>query len=906
MSVANQIDVPMLRRQRSFIDKLRRGLFLPLLMLFLGLLLSVVASVFVALNQQHLSGQYVTVQRDIDTILSSMVDQETGLRGYITTNNELFLQPYDAGRPQYLTAVQQLKDVIQGYGFGNTATALSVVESSAANWYDTFAQTQINIMKSGNLALARSESINARGKALFDRFRTALTQLQVNANIDNANLQFLSNITTISVIGLIIVLSLVTIIFFWRTFNRLTTSFHGQLAILNETTTRFGSGDFHARVGGLNDVELDRFGQTFNRMADILQERQDALKDRDVLESVLQLNMVLTKSFNLDILAQEFLQHLLSLLDLQLGALYLQEQDGQRLRLFAAQGLYQRVLETEFQVGEGVVGRVAQSREAFYLAPKQEQSGETFYIKTLLGAVLPNSLYHIPLVAGEDVLGVLCVGSVYPMNENARNVLNVVSSNLANAISNTRAYQRVEEQADELTRRSLEQEQTNKALRRQRDDLRVLNIALEEANRARSQFLSTMSHELRTPLTSIIGFSQILLRGADITPLSHRQKSNIERILKNGQHLLSLINDVLDLAKIEAGRMDINYRQVHLQELLTTLVEETQSLIIERGLRLNMHVEPEVAMLETDPVKLRQIITNLLSNAVKFTEKGEIVITARQVTTAAIQGIAGTEGEKQVAISIQDTGIGIAKEQQEHIFEAFYQGDGSNTRKHGGTGLGLSIVYQLTTLLGGTLHVQSSPGQGSIFTLFLPVHARSTSVMQQNLRLHTLTSSERGRESRKTRQLEQPARTRRNDTSSDEYYVVLSVDDNPDILNMIDAALEGSSYRVVSVSDPTKVMRMIDELQPSAITLDVMMPDMNGWQLLHQLKSNPRTAKIPVIMLTVLEDRSTGYVLGADEYLIKPVERTALLSTLNRFTTRSSSVAVADRRIEGSADKKHS
>lgn len=894
MSVENQSTTPTNKLPKSFTDRLRGALFIPLLVLLLGLLLSFGASVFVSMNQQRVGDQKVAIQKDVDTILSSMIDQETGLRGYITTNSPSFLEPLNSGRPLYLSSIQDLRNAIQGYNFDATAASLTNVENRANDWYNNFALVQVKNMQSGNLVAARSNATNTTGKALFDRFRASVEQLQTSANHDLSASQAQTNIVNISVIAFVILLFIGTLFLLWNTFNRLTTSYRDQFAIISETTAQFGSGNLSVRIRGVTDAELRKFAQTFNKMANTLQEQQAVLKDRDVLESVLQLNTILTRSLNLETLVQEFLARTLPLLGLQLGALYLYDAEKQRLGLFGSQGLHQKNMEAEFQLGEGIVGQVARSREPSYLSAKQREGSEPFQIKTMLGSVLPTGLYQIPLLAGNELLGVLSVGSLYPMNENTRNVLDVVASNLASAIRNARSYSRIQVQAEELVKRSREQEQANSALRRQRDDLTVLNLALEEANRARSQFLSTMSHELRTPLTSIIGFSQILLRSSDIAHLSQRQKTNIERILKNGQHLLSLINDVLDLAKIEAGRMDVNYGEVDLNSLLSTLVEETQSIAIERGLTLFAHVDSNVGSLETDSMKLRQILLNLVSNALKFTEKGEVSITATRVSAITLKERAGEGAEEQIAITVKDSGIGIPKEVQEHIFDAFYQVDSSNTRKYGGTGLGLSIVRQLTTLLGGTMDVRSEQDTGSTFTIFLPVRVRRIASMPEGARLNTSTVAGHT----VTRSLPETLAIPQEEHTDKSPYLILSVDDNPDVLNLIDTALEDSPYKVVGISDPTRVVEMVNELQPSAVTLDVMMPNINGWQLLHQLKSNPKTAKIPVIMLTVLEDRSAGYVLGADEYLVKPVERTALLETLRRFVTRSLSAALGRETTE--------
>ncbi len=414
-----------------------------------------------------------------------------------------------------------------------------------------------------------------------------------------------------------------------------------------------------------------------------------------------------------------------------------------------------------------------------------------------------------------------------------------------------------------------------------------INVALEEANWARSQFISIMSHELRTPLTSIIGFSQILLDEAATINFTPRQKSNLERILKNGKHLLLLINDVLDLAKVEAGRMTVNNSLVVVKDIISSVVEETQSIALGQKLLLSYSVEENLS-LTTDPLKLRQILLNLIANAVKFTPQGEVTVTATRVTAA-------DNATACIAIAVKDTGIGITPADQERIFEAFVQLESGYSRKFGGTGLGLSIVRELTALLGGTVAMTSSPGKGSTFTITLPAeiaehqvgqeHALPPELANQAIPRLLAPSSELTPPilntlfavSRNSGNVRADMNTRRN--------VILAVDDNPDILILIKAALEHTAFEVVGVQDPLQVVTMVHELQPCAILLDVMMPNVNGWQVLHQLKANPATASIPVVMLTVLAERTTGYVLGADEYLTKPFKNRVLLETLQRVVS---------------------
>lgn len=876
------------RQQRSLIGGFRNGLLWPILILLFGLILGVVAGIYASTSQYNLGEQKVAVQQNLDGMLRSMIDQETGLRGYISTNNITFLDPFTNGRPQYLAYLGQLRATTNNTSFNNTSALILVADNRASDWYDNFASVQVKNMQSGNLAVARSEATSAAGKTTFDAFRTSIAQLQGAVNKDIVDLQAQVNtINTLSVISVIII-SCIAMIMLWRTLSSLTSNLQSQLSTLQDTTTQLGSGNLSARVPDLFYNELSQLGKTFNSMAVKLQDQQHALQERDIMESVQELNSILTKSLDLETLPKEFISNVLSLLNLQLGVLYLYDSPTRQLTMFASLGIDTQNVQRIFRLGEGLVGQVAQSRKTLYLSSRNEEQEEPFRVKTSLGTVLPSGLYHLPLADGKNLLGVLVVGSVYPMNEKARNVLDVVASNLTSALSNTQAYRHIQEQAEELEKRSREQEFANIALRHQRDDLTVLNAALEDANKARSQFLSTMSHELRTPLTSILGFSQILLRTNDSKNFNSRQKSNVERILKNGQHLLSLINDVLDLAKIEAGRMDVNNSQVDLHELLASVVEETHSIAIERKVSLQSYIEDGVSSIETDAIKLHQILLNLISNALKFTDNGSVTISARLLPASSATTVTAERTESgyedridQVAISVQDTGIGVSPEMQERIFEAFYQVDGSNTRKYGGTGLGLSIVRQLTVLLGGKLELQSVPDQGSTFTIYLPVRARALRTEQQDTRLNSGALALQAK-TPTDNVLEMLA-----EENGHDQHLVLAIDDNPDVIKLINSALENSSYHVIGVNNSSKAVEIVQKLQPTAVTLDVMMPEVNGWQILHQLRANPTTATIPVIMLTVLEDRSAAHVLGADEYLVKPVERNALLNTLRHVATHN-------------------
>ena len=873
------------RQQRSLIEQIRRRIYLSVALLVIFLLISSIVSIYISLNQQQLGNQRVAIHDDVNNLLQAMLDQETGLRGYIATNNTIFLQPLTTGRANYATALQALNATTNTGNFQQTLAAVVHADSSVTQWTTIYEDPQISRMETGNFAVARSDATYTQGKNLFDTLRKRMTSLQQASDADLVFIQQRYVLADWAILVVMLILTLGVTTFLVITIQQYVKVQRDQLANLKFATTAFGEGDMTARFKEGRDSEFNEVGRTFNKMTEILQEQQNGLRDRDILEQVTQLNTMLTESLDLNILMQTFARSMLSLLDVQIVALYLYDPRQNILTLFSSRGLQMEGRQTTFAPGEGLIGQVAQDREPLMISSR-EQGSSAFSIKTILGEMLPASLYHLPLIQSNDLLGVLAVGSVFPMSERTRNVLQVVSSNLATAIANTQTYQHTQRQATELSEYAHQQELTNNALRQQRDELTVLNSALEEANRVRSQFLSTMSHELRTPLASIIGFSQLILRSAEKSPLAARQSENVKRILKNAQHLLSLINDVLDIAKMEAGRMDVNAAEVNARELILSVVDETRSIAIDRKLKLDVEIDAAITTIETDPRKLRQILLNLVSNALKFTEKGFVLVSAVRQSTSPGLGEAG----EQIVISVQDTGIGISSEKQEHIFEAFYQIDNTNSRVYEGTGLGLSIVRELTTLLGGKVEIQSRVGEGTTFTIVLPLHVNDQRSVQ-DLRLNTL-HDQRNLTFLPTGYafppLDQVAQLGVLDDAGDvqldeNVRLIVAVDDNPDVLQLIAASLEQSPYRVIGIQDAAKAIEVIRELHPSAITLDIMMPKINGWQILHELKSNPQTASIPVILLTVLEDRSAGYVLGADEYLVKPVARDSLLNVLQQL-----------------------
>jgi signal transduction histidine kinase/DNA-binding response OmpR family regulator len=380
-------------------------------------------------------------------------------------------------------------------------------------------------------------------------------------------------------------------------------------------------------------------------------------------------------------------------------------------------------------------------------------------------------------------------------------------------------------------------------IRKRRRMEKALIQAKEEAERAskfKDQFLSTMSHELRTPLNAVLGFSD-LLADKRCGELNERQQRYVSHITAGGKHLLKLISDILDLSKIEAGRMELYCEDLSVANIFGEVISALRPLAEKKGQTLISSADRNLGV-HADPTRLKQVLMNLVGNALKFTPEGGRIDLAAQPM------------EGRIRVEVRDDGPGIPPQEQKRIFDAFYR-----LRKSGesveGTGLGLAITVSLVKLQGGTLGLESAPGKGSCFYFNLPiasrVSARHTSPSQA-----TKKASERPK--------------------------ILIIEDDPSTLHLIESQLTSSGYEAYSCGRPEQGLEKAVELQPDAITLDLLMKPTSGWEILMQLKRDVRTSEIPVIVVTIVDHPATGTTLGADEYLVKPVDKETLLAAVQR------------------------
>ena len=673
-------------------------------------------------------------------------------------------------------------------------------------------------------------------------------------------------------------------------------------------------------------------------------------------------------------LCQILLSELAHFIPFQLGIIYLAE-EGPALRLAASYaGEQGMAAPASFQFGQGLVGQAAADGETLLIDQVPE---DYLQISSGSGQGVPAAVLVEPLFFEGKVCGVLELGSFVAFNDFSRKLLQRVLENAAIAINMAQSRRRVSQLLQETKRQALELQsqqeelkarneelrqqtdvlqtsehqlqqqaeelqsqreelqvaneelaerssilekqqehisQTNKELAQQRNQLLDKTKALETSNRYKSEFLANMSHELRTPLNSILILSQLFAANKEGN-LSGKQVEYAQTINNSGSELLTLINEVLDLAKVEAGRIQLEMAPLYLTEFLAEMEQSFAPVAEERSLQLVMEMGADMPpAINTDAQKLRQIVKNLLSNALKFTEQGKVSLTIKRPDKGQYEL---EEIEGWVVVQVEDSGIGIAADKQDMVFEAFQQVDGSISRRYGGTGLGLSIAREFTSLLGGRLLLDSEEGKGSLFTILLPHGLASEGQQRPELpEPETKKADVPPPVAVGHQDGAEPEPTAADDEDGEEGddrhliepgdKVLLIIEDDPAFVMVLSSLARRRGFKCLQALDGQNGLHLADYYRPSAIILDIGLPGMDGWQVLDGLKKNERTKDIPVHFLSASEKQDEAKKRGAVGFLAKPASGQQLQEMLAELEEQAQSAVKKLLIVEDHQDQRAS
>jgi len=727
--------------------------------------------------------------------------------------------------------------------------------------------------------------------------------------------------------------------------NQLAANLTNQVRAIAEVATAVTRGDLTRSITAEALGELAALKDNINEMIRNLRDTTLKNAEQDWLKTNLaKFTRMLQGERDLATVSNMILSEIAPLVNAQQGVFYTVENRGDEptLELVASYAFTERKhLGNRFRLREGLVGQVAYEKKRILLT-----NAPNDYIKigSALGEAAPLNIIVLPVLFEQEVKAVIELASFNRFSETHQSFLDQLTESIGIVLNTIAANMRTEgllkqsqllttelqSQQEELrnTNDRLEQQaatlrQSEELLRQQQevlqrtneeleDKARLLEIqkrevetknqevsiaktALEEkaeqlslTSRYKSQFLANMSHELRTPLNSLLILSKLLTENSDGN-LTDKQKEFAKTIHAAGSDLLSLINDILDLSKIESGTVSLEVSNVAFKDLVENMDRTFRQVAEERKLNFHVEVDPKLPLaIRTDSKRLQQVLRNLLSNAFKFTERGGVTL---QIGSA--EGSPLRAGSQWIAMSVTDTGIGIPEDKQRIIFEAFQQADGTTSRKYGGTGLGLSISREIARLLGGEIVVSSTPGSGSTFTLFVPVEPPSShgalsaaSAARSN---GDGTGSYTPSDDASGAMIRQPSAAMALSASLDDRHaitvgdrIVLIIEDDAMFASVLLELAREEGFKGLIAMDGASALALAHRYKPHAITLDIGLPDMDGWALLDLLKHDPRTRHVPIHVISVDDQKKRGLKAGAFGFLEKPVDREALMGALNR------------------------
>lgn len=810
-----------------------------------------------------------TVITSLDGLLSVLQDAETGQRGFLLTGNNAYLEPYNTALAEVSPRLDQIATLTRDNPVqqARLAPLRGRIAAKLAELQET-----IDLRRSSGREAAAAIVESGRGKTEMDAIRAEIGAMRQEA-------------------------------------ARLRTE------RLDDMASAYRTAWISGLLSGLLGVILALVVGFLARRASVARARQQWLQSGQAGLATAMLGDKSTEEVGDSVLA-----FLGDYLGAQAGAIF--SGDGQRYKRDAVLGVpaEARIVDS-FSLKEGLLGQVAANRSAMVVHDVPEGY---LTIGSALGQDKPRHLVIAPIQADGLVNGVIELGFLYPVEPSTLELLELVSNAVGTAVRSARyrtelkdALEETQRQAEELQVQSeelrvsneeleeqsralkesqvrleqqqVELEQTNvqleeqaQRLELQKSDLEKANAfvelkarELEQASRYKSDFLANMSHELRTPLNSLLILSKLLGDNAEGN-LSDEQVKFARTIESSGNDLLTLINDILDLSKIEAGHLKVQPETVPLGRLTSDLSRVFQPVAGERRLDFEIDVAEDCpGAITTDRQRLEQILKNLLSNAFKFTEAGSVKLTVR------------ASGDDRISFAVTDSGIGIAEDQQAYIFEAFHQADGAISRKFGGTGLGLSISRELARLLGGSITLASKPGEGSTFTVTIPVAYAPKLVTARDGRPLTATAAEPAppADTAKAPAAMQKVEDDRDHLTSGRR-ILLVIEDDDAFAEIVRDLSRKMGFQCLVAGSAEEALRLAQQFKPNAVVLDVGLPDHSGLTVLDRLKRDDATRHIPVHVVSGADHAQTALALGAIGYLLKPVKRDDLAGALQALESK--------------------
>lgn len=902
----------------SIKNNLRVGLGLSLLILFVTSLASFISIRNLILNSELVAHSNAVIS-NLDEVLSTLKDAETGQRGYLLTGDNEFLEPYNGARQ---TSLELLNEI-------NVQTRDNAFQQKNAKKLEEIIQGRMGVLQNTISAKSRGAGVSIgelrNGKTYMDAARVLIKTMKTEElrllEERTKTMNTLAGYTPILILLAAVLAIVITLSFYRRVnsdFNKRTQlqrelqqkneEIDNRIEIIQDIAGKISNGDYQVRMDETVKDGLGSLSASLNAMAESLQYSFTLLADKEWLQSgIANLNDKMVGEKDVPELTSDILESIVAHVNSQVAAFYLVDGEDS-LWLSGRYALAENQKRNTLKFGEGLAGQAAQSAKQMLI--NDIPDGE-LTISYAVGSTKPRNVVAVPVLRDGIVVGVMEFGSLLCYTPVQLDFLSSISDNIGLAIHVAQNRRKLQEfleetqaQAEELQAQHRELEGLNAELEAQtqriqtsEEELRVqqeellqsnqeleertslleeknqliqernLDIQqkaeqLEQSTKYKSEFLANMSHELRTPLNSILLLSKLMSENKELDP---EYIEYAEVIQSSGQGLLGLIDEILDLSKIEAGKMKLEFTEISINEVATDMRSLFNPLAKNKNLDLIFDVAQDLPAVNTDKMRLEQILKNLLSNAIKFTSSGKVVLTVKL-----------DESGKYLLFKVTDTGIGIPADKVGLIFEAFQQADGSTRRRFGGTGLGLSISRELAKLLGGEIELTSKEHVGSEFTFHLPL--AWSPLEKSDFKQDVLATSPQAfeqpsevvKESFTVSHIPQEIEDDRNDIQAGDK-VILIVEDDTNFAKTLLRFTRKRGYKGIAAVRGDVGIELANHYQPLAILLDIQLPVKDGWQVMEELKSNPLTRSIPVHIMSSLEVKKESLLKGAVDFINKPV-----------------------------------